>query len=924
MFLRTGSKRTVVTLLLIAVVVLGYSALARAQEEPEAPGWSEPRNVSQSGAASAPQAVPLDDDLLLLWRDALDGFGWTRGGGEEWQTAATGEFPFATRSYYPDLQPDTPTPYFTPVLAAGGGRVHAIWRAEDGLLYYSSVPAAEFGDFDAWESRQPLGTAAAAALTVDGAGRVHVAYAQAQASDGSPAGLYHRRSEDGGASWSDPQLLYTSPYFRLLSPENANVQIAAGANDHVYVAADDHAREQILLARSTNGGGSWLEAIEVDRRRETDSSSATGPGGVRLGTSNGTVHLTWQAGHEGFNCAQYHRWSGDGGETWQPELPARVLDSLGDCPDDAQLLVGDGQLLLLALTEGGSYVSLWQEDRWSDPQLQAPLRGFTDAETFRQVQFTCGEDAIIHGGQLLVASCGEGATQDIWLLQRPLPPLVEALTTTPVWRTPAVVSGSQAADEEDPDSTAASGAFASPVLLADEAGRFHAFWSEAEAGGSAAPFAPRPGRILYARYDGERWSRPVAVVQAEGGAVAETPDAALTQDGRLLLVWGGNDTGDILYSYAAADRATAASEWTEPQPLPGSGDEAAEPDIFVDQHGAIRVVYAVPLNEGRGIYLTTSSDGGESWSAATQIFDAADAGWEMVGAPQLALFDTDHLHLLWQQQSLPQGAPDAALYFARSEDGGESWSEPQQVENGTPQSGPVVWSALATPNANEVHRVWQEWDGSRLNLWHQFSTDAGLSWNRAARVGGLGQTSGPAALVQDAARRLHLLQVAAESAGAGSPGLQHWLWLADEARWESSEPAPLDRLQLTPQGAVAAAITRDGALAALVTEQAATLTSVESAQPVALFTERTIDLPEEMPPPPPTLTPTPSPTPGPTGTPLPQATATPVFSTAQTGSGQLQILPSLGMNSLLLGGLVALIPAALVVVLVVGVYLRRR
>jgi hypothetical protein len=88
---------------------------------------------------------------------------------------------------------------------------------------------------------------------------------------------------------------------------------------------------------------------------------------------------------------------------------------------------------------------------------------------------------------------------------------------------------------------------------------------------------------------------------------------------RLLLVWVDGNTGDLLFSWANSNRANIPLEWTKPIILSFS--------IKFEQFsryigGCLRqivVVYAVALNENRGVYLTQSNDLGETWSSQSRF-----------------------------------------------------------------------------------------------------------------------------------------------------------------------------------------------------------------------------------------------------------------------------------------------------------------
>src|SRR5690606_10607114 len=121
------------------------------------------------------------------------------------------------------------------------------------------------------------------------------------------------------------------------------------------------------LARSTDGADSWEDLQELDRRRPDDSTAASGPGAVRLVAAGDELHLSWQAGHEGSVCAQYHQWSQDGGATWETteRLESAAPGLGGGCLQDVSLL-GDGDVVyLLGSTENNAYLYLWNNGLWT-------------------------------------------------------------------------------------------------------------------------------------------------------------------------------------------------------------------------------------------------------------------------------------------------------------------------------------------------------------------------------------------------------------------------------------------------------------------------------------------------------------------------------------------------------------------------------
>lgn len=268
--------------------------------EPAPIEWSLPENLSFSGSAIDPQIVTDSSGRFhVLWRDVVDGIAYTTGEPGNWRRPVIVEGPFSTRSYFPDLEEDDPTPLFDPVLAAGpDGRIHAVWIGEEGGLFYSNVSPGSFTNFSAWSPRQALDDAAlAAALTHDDQGRIHLATIRQVESPGRPAGIYYRRLNRGSNDWTAPIQLYASRYLRALEPEQANINVLAQDANRLYVTWDDSGRDQVYVARSGNGGSSWEDALQIDGREPSEGAGASGPANILAGANDQHVLLSWTAGH---------------------------------------------------------------------------------------------------------------------------------------------------------------------------------------------------------------------------------------------------------------------------------------------------------------------------------------------------------------------------------------------------------------------------------------------------------------------------------------------------------------------------------------------------------------------------------------------------------------------------------------------------
>lgn len=828
-------------ILLAAAVALSFFPVS-AQLSNEA--WTMPVNLSHSGAAGQPLMLVDSTGLYhVIWQDTFSGFMYTRGDGTEWSKPVAVDFPWNTPAAL--RQPDQPVIMPT-LIADSNGFVHALWANEENILYYSRVAAKQFGSAGAWTSRQRLAeNALALDVAMDGAGRMHMAYVRAKEIKDLPAGIYYRYMNAKSDNWSLPTLLYESPYFRTLTTETAHVDIETASMDagqQIYAAWDNPARERIYFTRSLDGGKTWDAPLEVDKPSE--GATAGGPTDVIISASGNNVFLLWQSDHTGTSCSQFYQNSTDGGATWQ-ERQRKPEDFL-DCPDSSDLMeIDETSSLLFSTIQDQVYLQAWDGSKWSDPQLQGILTNFTDSDTNRLVSFSCQQPVLLPGGNLLVVGCDKGDGQDIWWMKRQLVDVADWFPKEAVWN-PMVNIATGKVD------------YQTPILIAENSDRVHAFWTQAA---ETAPDGPGTA-VYYARWEGRQWSQPVSVLSSPIGKT-EQPAVAIDPSGHIYIVWSGGQSGEIYFSTVSSSQAVLASAWSKPKQLPAPQTAGSQPDIHVDSQGRLYVVYAIPLNEGRGIYLITSNDRGTSWTDPIRVFDGVVAGWAMVDRPRLGLTGSSGLHLIWTRYSLPSGIGPLGLYYSQSRDGGQTWSPATAVV-----SKPVVWSEIVGFGGETVHRVWQELSSGRATLWHEASMNNGVTWTRTAPVSIFGDTVGSPAITWDLAGELHLMQVV--SRGSTSYVLQHWLW--NGSTWATERNLDLDLAAATSIGYLQGSTAPDGHLMVLFTGKSLNRES-GLIQDNLYFADRSYQMPEVLPTPFPENTPTPAPvvTEAP---PIPQVTLT--------------------------------------------------
>ena len=744
--------------------------------------WSEPYNLSRSGGSSQPSlVVDSNGRLNVLWIDDYAGLVATQSVDGKWTDPVSIAVPFSRDATHLEM------------VAGANGVIHVAWSNSEGSLYYSQVRGENFTNSRLWGFVQRVGSSAADFdLAVSATGDAHLTYLRSEQSQQLPAGVYTVPIRVGGGL-ATSRLLYASPYFRGLKAGEAQVSLAVGSDKEIYIAWDEPIKGQVWLAISEDGGVNWSEPRSMDRRQAEDGAGES-PSRPILSVTDQQVLMVWQAGHQGQTCAHYSQFSSDGGQSWEPMqlLPNPLGES---CAQNLQIVQNaEAGAWLLASMPSSVQLLNWQANpeiggRWGEPSSQSALSGFTDPDTYRQVTLDC-LDAGLAGTRLLVVGCEQQTNQDerkgdIWLLERLLNQPVSAAQTpiaTLVWSTPAALDSSAQALNE-------------PLLVADQNGHLHALWTRQEDAG-----------LYYAGWDGKVWSQPLAVLESPG----DTPQgltAAMLPDGMLFVAWSDTEDGNLYYSLTPAAQAGDPASWLATQELPVM-DGAAAPQSLARQDGKVAVVYAVPFNESRGIYLVESQAPPQTgqlvqWSAPMMVFDAMSAGWESLSQPRLAEDDNGSLHLLWTRYRLPPNAQPDGLYATRSS--GEGWLGVEEVE-----AGQVLWSQILAAPDGKLHRAWMENLNDKATFFHQYSLDKGQSWSKAERLSGV-QTSAAISLAVDESGQLILLQVAENpSPGAGAaPELQQWVWQA--GAWTQAESQGMSGVisasalsAAAPQGSLAA------------------------------------------------------------------------------------------------------------------------
>ncbi|KAA3661573.1 MAG: exo-alpha-sialidase [Chloroflexi bacterium] len=872
--------------MIFLLLVMGIGKSASAQEEDDAL-WQTGLNLSQSGTATNPTFLKdANNTTHLFWEDNFSGFVYTTGNGDEWTTPTSIIVPFTDPPFLGASDPGFKSLLTPNLVADNGERVHAFWVDTDNILYYSRslVTDISLGQ-NGWTFPQILKSKVLEPTSfINSTDTIHLAYVSLENTPDTPAGIYYQQSIDGGVIWSEAQLIYASAYLRAVPSSQIHLTMS-GSGETVQITWDDPLLETIFYMRSANDGIDWEPAVAIDQRELTDSLDVPGPAHINLLVQENNSHLVWKTGDPDTGCVLNHQFSANAGSSWlSPEaIPTQTTE---DCPTNIWLLDGlDGSVWMLTEYQGGAFLQVWDGEIWSEPVLQTSLSSFVNPQTFRGLAFGCWEPSIKNEGHLIVFGCGNGAVNDVWVRERPLGE-IESWFVEPEsdWSKP------------DPYVTTKS-PLNSPIIVADDGGLFHSFWVDVNLESEIQKNA-----LYYSYWDKNEWSRTATLFTL--GNVRQV-EATYYDSGRLSVIWH-DDTNELFYSHVAADRALFPADWSIPSLLPISQPGIGEFDLFIDEGNKIHLAYAVSVNEDRGIYVTTSEDSGVNWSEPINVFNAEDAGWEKVDLPRLAVSGGESYYFVWSRIAVADSQSES-LFYAYSNDGGQNWSEPEMIID-----GPVSWSDIVAINGERAIRVWQEEDEESYRIWHQVSFDNGQTWNNAQLIPGFEAINGLPDTVVDATGQFHLVQFQQDD----DQMIQRWQW--DEEGLIISEEFNLPAADVTVFD-LDTAIDLSGHLGVVYAGQT---TVQEEIITLLQFTNRQLDLPEQVATPMPTLVPT--------NTPVPEV-ASPEPEVEATSTPELPLTfeeansSPLGEVSMPLGIAIGVVPVALVIFMVFGIrWLKER
>jgi hypothetical protein len=199
-------------------------------------------------------------------------------------------------------------------------------------------------------------------------------------------------------------------------------------------------------------------------------------------------------------------------------------------------------------------------------------------------------------------------------------------------------------------------------------------------------------------------------------------------------------------------------------------DYVDDPSVALDERGEAAVVWVDQAS--KDVFFRRLSAAGEPRGEPANV-SASPAVFSWLPRVALSPRDPDKVYVLWQEIVFSGGSHGGEILFARSEDGGRTFSRPVNLSNSIAGDGKGrinrdIWHNgsldLALGSDGTIHAAWTEYEGA---LWVSRSLDGGRRFAPPLRVAGSDERPARApALATGPGRTLYLAWTVGEDRSA--------------------------------------------------------------------------------------------------------------------------------------------------------------
>lgn len=201
---------------------------------------------------------------------------------------------------------------------------------------------------------------------------------------------------------------------------------------------------------------------------------------------------------------------------------------------------------------------------------------------------------------------------------------------------------------------------------------------------------------------GQSWSANVQVNQDSDLGAEHDPTLVVDANGVFYVVWWEQRSDTAIYLARSRDKGVT---WQAHGLVNDEGVAVGQynPSLAVDTNGHLYVVWEDSRHGYSDIYFSRSTDEGDSWGADVKVNQ--DTGWPYQYYPTVGVDANGRVIVAWQDER--HGNDQDDIYVASSANGGQQWSAHTQVNDGDDTNNQHSPSLAVGPNQN-VYLTWQD------------------------------------------------------------------------------------------------------------------------------------------------------------------------------------------------------------------------
>jgi hypothetical protein len=280
----------------------------------------------------------------------------------------------------------------------------------------------------------------------------------------------------------------------------------------------------------------------------------------------------------------------------------------------------------------------------------------------------------------------------------------------------------------------------------------------------------------------------------EDGPQSETSITVNPNNSRML-VGGSNEIFRLpMRGYFSSDGGKSWGGVDLPLPPPATQngtDFGSDPGVAFDTHGNVYYSYIVVFFnrtfgaiQGTEMAVAKSSDGGKSWPQVT-YFNFNSGNGKFNDKPMIAVDANprspfrDSVYVAWDTASSGKSSTNSALLFARSTDGGQTFSNPVALNDLTQGPHGVIGADPFVGPNGEVYVAWHDVQNNRLMINRSF--DGGATFGQQQLIAPTVVAFDISILPQASRNALLYPACDADRSGGANRGILYCSWMDETA-----------------------------------------------------------------------------------------------------------------------------------------------